>query len=84
MSINSFSDLVASFLDLLGATIPLIFTLAVGVVVWKVFDAWIINADEPGKRESGKQVIVYGVIVLTIMVGIWGILALLRSTLFGI
>ena len=84
MSINSFSDLVASFLDLLGATIPLIFTLAVGIVVWKVFDAWIINADEAGKRESGKQVIVYGVIVLTIMAGIWGILALLRSTLFGI
>lgn len=81
---NNFSELVADLIYLISLVIPLIFTLTLLVIVWKVIDAWILNGGDTTKVEEGKQTVLIGVIALVVMSGIWGILALLRGSLFGV
>lgn len=79
----TFADLVHKLLDLISLTIPLIFAITLLVLIWKVIDAWILNAGDTSKIEEGKQTVLIGVIVLVVMTGIWGIVAILRSSLLG-
>ncbi len=81
---NNFSEFVGDIIYLISLVIPLIFSLTLLVIIWKLVDAWIIHTGDPGKIEEGKQVALVGVIVLVIMSGIWGILALLRGSIFGV
>lgn len=80
---NNFADFVGVIIGILSGVIPLLFALAVLVITWKVVSLWILNPGEADKIAAGKQVVVVGVIVLVIMSGVWGILALLRDGLFG-
>jgi hypothetical protein len=81
---RNFEELVGQFIDILSLVIPLIFGLALLVIVWKVIDTWIISGGDAKKIEEGKNYAVVGIIVLVVMSGIWGILRILRSSLFGI
>ena len=81
--ICSFVDLVGRLLEILSLIIPLIFALTLLVIIWKVVNLWIINAGDTTKVDEGKKVALIGVIVLVIMSGLWGIIALLHASLFG-
>lgn len=80
----NFASLVAHFISILSSLIPLIFSFALLVIVWKIVDVWIINAGDANKIEEGKKVVLVSIIVLVIMSGIWGILQLLRASVFGV
>ncbi len=67
---------------LVNSVIPLILALAVAMFVWGVVQ-YVINTDEEAKREKGKQFMIWGIIGLTVMVGVWGLVSILGST-FGI
>lgn len=84
MTPSNFSELVADIIYLLSLGIPLIFSLTLLVIIWKVIDAWILHADDTSKLAEGRQTVLIGVIVLVVMSSVWGILAILRSSLFGI
>jgi hypothetical protein len=79
---NNFADVVDFFLNIISLLIPLIFAVTLLYIVWNVIDAWIINGGEKEKIESGKNTIIVGLIALVIMSGIWGILNILRDSLF--
>jgi hypothetical protein len=79
---NNFADLVDAFIEIISLAIPLIFTLTLIIIVWKVIDAWIINGGDESKVEEGKNTILVGVLALVVMSGIWGILSILQSSLF--
>lgn len=79
---TSFANLVDIILEILSLTVPLIFSLALLVIVWKVIDAWILHAGDPNKLNEGKQYVTWGIIILVVMSGIWTILYILRSSLF--
>ena len=81
---KNFSDLVGLLIDLLSLAIPLIFALTLIFIIWKIIDAWVINAGDQTKVDEGKQVALVGVIALVVMSGVWGILELLRNSLFDI
>ena len=81
---QNFADLVGDLIGILSLVIPFIFSLTLLIIIWKIVNLWIINGTDPSKIEEGKQVAVVGIIVLVIMSGIWGILAILRSSLFGV
>ncbi|MFA5791497.1 MAG: hypothetical protein WC884_00455 [Candidatus Paceibacterota bacterium] len=66
-----------------NSIIPFIFALAIVMFVWGVIKFFIINADEEAKRAQGKQFMIWGIIALTVMVSIWGLVGILGST-FGI
>lgn len=80
---GNFAELVGFFIGIFELIIPFIFSLTLLVIIWKIIDSWIINADNTSKIDEGKQYVLWGVIVLVIMSSVWGILRLLRSSLFG-
>lgn len=82
--IRNFSSLVDVFIDIISLLVPLVFSLTFIVLMWGIIKAWILNAGDTAEIEKGKKLVIVGIIVLVIMSGIWGILALLRSSLFGV
>jgi len=52
--------------------------------VWKVIDAWVINAGDEKRRAEGKQYAMIAVIVFVLMVSAWGIVAMVKSSVFGV
>ena len=65
-----------------SSVIPLIFALALAMFVWGVVQ-FVINSDEEVKKEKGRQFMIWGIIGLTVMVGVWGLVGILGNT-FGI
>jgi hypothetical protein len=80
---SNFAELVGVFIDILSLIIPFIFGLSLLIIIWKVVDAWVINGGDADKIEEGRNVALWGIIVLVIMSGIWAILRILRSSIFG-
>jgi hypothetical protein len=79
---TTFAELVSFFLGLVNMIIPLLMGVAFVYVLWKLIDAWIIHADDASKVEEGRTIAMTGVVVFVIMVSIWGILNILRNSLF--
>ena len=65
-----------------GSVIPFIFSIAVVMFTWGVVQ-YVINGQEEAKREKGKQFMIWGIIGLTVMVGVWGLVRIVGDT-FGI
>jgi hypothetical protein len=65
-----------------SSVIPLIVALAVAMFIWGVVQ-YVINSDEEAKKEKGKQFMIWGIIGLVVMVGIWGLVRIVGTT-FGI
>ena len=81
---KNFKDFVNIIVDLNQTLVSLIFALTFIVLAWTIVNTWIIKGGDEAEVEKGKKVITIGIIVLIIMSGIWGILALLRAGLFGL
>jgi hypothetical protein len=63
-----------------NSIIPLIFAIAVVMFIWGAVKFFIINADEEAQREQGKQFMIWGIIALTVMTTVWGIVGVLGDT----
>ena len=76
-------DLINYVTCIIGnSIIPLIFTLAVVSFIWGVVQ-YVINNDEEGKRAKGRDFMIWGIIALTVMVSIWGLVKIFTG-LFNI
>ena len=64
------------------SVIPLIIALAMVAFIWGVVQ-YVINSDEEAKKAKGKQFMIWGIIGLTVMVGVWGLVRIVGTT-FGI
>ncbi|HEU0085427.1 MAG TPA: pilin [Candidatus Paceibacterota bacterium] len=64
------------------SVIPLIFSLAVLLFVWGVVQYVISGANEE-QKDKGKNFMIWGIIALTVMVSVWGIVRIVGDT-FGI
>lgn len=80
---TTFSGLVSGLLGLINIIIPAILGLVFLFLVWKIIDSWVINAGDESKREEGKQYAIVATIVMVLMVIAWGLVAMLRSSIFG-
>jgi Type IV secretion system pilin len=81
----AYADGFTTFMTKVDNTIvnPLIealFALAVVYFLWGVFD-FLSNQDNEEKKSSGKQHMLWGIIGLTIMLGVWTILGFVLNTL---
>ncbi|MFA5999586.1 MAG: hypothetical protein WC783_01200 [Candidatus Paceibacterota bacterium] len=78
-----FQDLACYITRIINnSVIPLIFALAVMMFVWGVVQ-FIIHSEDEAKKESSKQLMIWGIIGLTVMVGVWGLVSILGGT-FGL
>ncbi|MBP9802846.1 MAG: hypothetical protein KBD14_00865 [Candidatus Pacebacteria bacterium] len=64
------------------SVIPLLFTLALVFFTYGVVQ-FMLNPANEEKREKGKSYMVWGIIGLTVMVSVWGLVNILGST-FGL
>ncbi|MFA6076501.1 MAG: hypothetical protein WC735_00290 [Candidatus Paceibacterota bacterium] len=64
------------------SVIPLIFALAIVMFVWGVVQ-FVINSDDEAKKTKGKMFMIWGIVALTVMVSVWGLVAILGNT-FGV
>ncbi len=78
-----FQDLLLYVVCIINKSIiPLIFALALAMFVWGVVQ-FVINNDEEAKKEKGKQFMIWGIVALTVMISVWGLVNILGTT-FGI
>ena len=60
--------------------VPLIFALAFIVFIWGVFQYFIFGGHDEEKRETGKSLMLWGIIGLVIIFGANAIISLISST----
>ncbi|MFA5783203.1 MAG: hypothetical protein WC868_13125 [Bacteroidales bacterium] len=65
-----------------SSALPLIIALAVAMFIWGIVQ-YVINSDEEAKKAKGKQFMIWGLIGLIVMFGVWGIVKIVGNT-FGI
>ena len=76
---SNVNALISWFHALIKSLPPIILTLAVVYFFWNVAKYVLASGDEE-KRKEGQQGIVYGIIGITVMVSIWGLVTFLTST----
>ena len=60
------------------SVIPLIFALAVAMFLWGVVQFVIKDSEEA--KDKGRQLMVWGIIGLTVMIGVWGLVGIVGRT----
>jgi hypothetical protein len=75
-------DLIGIFFNLIAILIPLIFTLALVLFLWGAA-LYIYKSNDSSARAEGSKFMLYGIIALFVMVGVWGLVAILGGT-FGV
>lgn len=76
-TIGGLIDILAGLVDRL---IPLTVAAAVLVFFWGLV-VFIFNAGNEDKRKEGRQVMLWGIVALFVMVSIWGLVRILQQTL---
>lgn len=76
------TDAIDITLGLLNRIIPLIFAVALIWLLWSLVQFFLVS-ENPGDRDKVLKQIIYIVVVLTVMVSIWGLVAVARNT-FGL
>ena len=64
--------------SILNTIIPILIVLGVVYFVWGVI-SYMISADEE-QKEKGRDKIIYGIIGLVVIVGMWGLVRIVTST----
>lgn len=78
-----FNDVINYVVCVINSSIlPFILALSVTIFAYGVVQ-YIIGAGEETKREKGRQFMIWGVIALTCMVSLWGLVRIVNNT-FGI
>jgi hypothetical protein len=80
---TSFAELVGFIIGFINLLIPVLFGLLFLFIIWKVIDAWIINAANDEKRKEGKQLLIVAILVFVLMISAWGVVALIKESFFG-
>lgn len=77
--IGQYATTISTFIN--STLIPLIFGIALLVFIWGIFMYFILGGGDEGKREEGKQLMIYGIAGFVVMVSVWGIVNLIASGL---
>ncbi len=76
------STLASSVIGVLNALVMLIIGMAVFVFIVGVI-RFVISAGDDKTRSDGKQMIIWGTISIFVMVAVWGLVEIIRTTFFG-
>jgi hypothetical protein len=73
---------VLSYLTCLisGYIIPLIFAIAIIGFLWGVVNFVILGQEDERKRTQGRQLMVWGIIAITVMIAVWGLVKIITNT----
>ncbi len=72
--------LVVAIKGIIDLLIPLLLSLAVVAFFWGLVK-YIANASDEAAKESGKTLMIWGMVAIFVMVALWGILGYISTTL---
>ena len=74
------SELIVVFLRIINLLVQLVFALSV-LIFFRGLAKFILNAGDSKSHEEGKELIIWGLISLFVMVSVWGILRFVYNDL---
>jgi hypothetical protein len=74
----TFKEIVNAAVNIINILIPAVIALTVLVFMWGIFRYLFAGGSEDDMRK-GRQIMIWGIIVLAIMVSTWGILQIFRT-----
>lgn len=80
-SVDGILGALCKIQSVLNAVIPVLVALGVVYFIWGVI-TYVISSDEEAKK-TGRNRIIYGIIGLAVIVGLWGLVRILTTT-FGL
>jgi len=79
-SAKTIKDIIVMDLNpLLAALAPVLIGIAVVFFIWGVAN-YILKSDDAAGRESARQIMIWGIIALFVIITVWGLVAVLTST----
>lgn len=75
---GTIEGIVCKIGDILNIIIPILIILAVIYFIWGVVQ-FVISGDEESKTK-GRNHMIYGIIGLVVIVGVWGLVNIVRGT----
>lgn len=79
---TTFAGLVNFFIGFINLLIPFVFALTFLVLVWYLIKNWVLHSGEDSAVEEGKKYLLAGIIAFVVMISMWGLVSLLRSSVF--
>ncbi len=79
--LNNFFLAITDFVS--STLLPLVFALALLVFVYGIFKYFILGGGDEAARESGKSLMIWGILGLVLIVAVWGIVNLVIDILSG-
>ncbi len=79
--LSKFFDGIRNFIN--GTLVPLVFAIAFLAFLWGATKYFILGGHDEGKREEGRQLMLYSIVAFVLMISIWGIVNLIGGSLFN-
>lgn len=73
-----FQSLYQSITTILQYVVPIVISLAVIVFIWGVLK-FVMSAGNEDARKEGRNLMIYGIIGIFVMVSVWGLVRVLQS-----
>src|SRR3990167_11527532 len=77
-TLSTINGILCKISQILGAIVPVLVALGVVYFVWGVI-SYMIGGDEEAKKK-GRDKIIYGIIGLAVIIGVWGLVSVLTRT----
>ena len=79
--VDKFFTRLSGFID--NVLIPLVFTVALLVFLYGMFNYFLVQGDNEQARDTGRRMILWSIVGFVMMVSIWGIVNIVATGLFG-
>lgn len=78
--LGNFTNLIGSFRNIINILIPLVAAIALLYFFWGLAK-FILAAGDEAEREKGKNIMIWGIVALFVIVSVWGLVTWLQSAL---
>ncbi len=79
-TLNNIQTLLSSIKNLVGTALPIVVGLALLGFFWGLMK-FIFAAGNEEKKAEGKNIMIYGIIALFVMVAVWGLVGFIAGAL---
>lgn len=82
LNFTSFRDFAESLIMLADQIMPILLGVALVVFLYGMVK-YVGSASSESDKTAGKEIIVWGILALSVMVGMWGFVFIVRTFFFG-